>query len=257
MKLSCIIPYLNSHEIVRRQIIHIRDMDLPDDVEILFMDDGSDPPLQMPPDPPRNFRIVATNDFRPWTSSLARNTGAKMAQGEYLLLTDGDYILTREAILHCMTYTGDRLGFRRQFGVLDENGQFTQDKAVLKAWGLPESRFHTRKGLLFSPHPNNFVIRKELFFEMGGYDEKLILSRGYPQREDSHFKRTYRRWVQAGKIQVDAFPRATIYMFPNGQFCGGDVDYNPFELFHTLSRKTPDNHWYTHPRYFPREGDAL
>jgi len=251
MRLSIVIPFLNSHEIVRRQILHWKKMDLPDNVETLFMDDGSDPPLELGPDPPRNFHIVATNDFRPWTSSLARNTGAKLAHGEYLLLTDGDYILTREAILHCLTYNGDRLGFRRQFAVLDENGDFTQDKETLMAWGLPESRFNSRKGLFFSPHPNNFVIRRQLFLDMGGYDEKLILSRGYPQREDSHFKRTYRRWVNMGKIKEDAFPRATIYMFPNGQFCG-DVDSNPFGMFHTLTRKTPDNYWYSHPRY-PKE----
>jgi len=34
-----------------------------------------------------------------------------------------------------------------------------------------------------------------------------------------------------------------LLMFPNGQYCG-DVDYNPFGLFHTLTRKTDKNHWY-------------
>jgi hypothetical protein len=29
-------------------------------------------------------------------------------------------------------------------------------------------------------------------------------------------------------------------MFPNGQYCG-DVDYNPFNLFHALTRKTEYN----------------
>ena len=251
IKLSCIMPFLNSHEIVRRQILHFHRMEIPDEVEIIFMDDGSDPPIVIP-QPPKNFRLIPTNDFRPWTSSIARNTGAKLAEGEYLLLTDGDYILTQQALEHCLEYRGDRLGFRRQFGVLDEDGRFTQDKATLMAWGLPEYRFHSRKGLYFSPHPNNFVMRKQLFFDMGGYNEERILSRGYPQREDSLFKRTYRRWVNEGKIKEDAFPRATIYMFPNGQFCGGDVDYNPFGLFHTLTRKTPDNYWYLHVRY-PKE----
>jgi hypothetical protein len=34
-----------------------------------------------------------------------------------------------------------------------------------------------------------------------------------------------------------------LYMFPNGQFCG-DVDYNPFSLFHELTRKTKENPLY-------------
>jgi len=46
MKLSIIIPVLNSHEIVRRQIEHFRKMDLSDDVELIIIDDGSDPPLE-------------------------------------------------------------------------------------------------------------------------------------------------------------------------------------------------------------------
>ena len=99
MTLSIIMPFLNSHEIVRRQILHFTRLDLPADVEILFMDDGSDPPLQAPNGQPRNFTIHATQDFRPWTSSLARNTGAKLARGKYLLMTDGDYILSRQAIM--------------------------------------------------------------------------------------------------------------------------------------------------------------
>jgi len=46
VKLSIIIPVLNSHEIVRRQIEHFRKMNLPDDVELIIVDDGSDPPLE-------------------------------------------------------------------------------------------------------------------------------------------------------------------------------------------------------------------
>lgn len=46
IKLSIIIPVLNSHEIVRRQIEHFRKMNLPDDVELIIVDDGSDPPLE-------------------------------------------------------------------------------------------------------------------------------------------------------------------------------------------------------------------
>ena len=224
-------------------------MDLPDDVEILFMDDGSIPPLHTD-NPPRNFTIHATNEFRPWTSSMARNTGAKLALGEYLFMTDGDYILSRESIMIAHEFRGDRLGCRREFGVLDENGCFTQDHKVLLEYGLAPQILKS-KGTRMAPHPNNFVMRATLFQEMGGYDENLILSRPYPQREDTHFKRTLRRFEAEGRITLDNTHRPTIYMFPNGQFCG-DVDYNPFGLFHDLTRKTPDNYWYLHPRY-PKE----
>lgn len=251
MRLSIIVPFLNSHEIVRRQILWFRKMELPDDVEILFMDDGSDPPLSMNGVHVPNMRIIPTNDFRPWTSSIARNTGAKLAKGAYFLMTDGDYIVPKAAILQAREFTGDKMRFRREFGVLDEDGHFTQNHSVLMAWGLPIQRIR-EKGTKMPPHPNNFCMRREVFFMMGGYDEKLILSRPYPQGEDRHFKRDWARLVEKGKVtEDDADTRPTIYMFPNGQYCGGDgdVDYNPFGLFHTLTRKTPENHWHTHKRY--------
>jgi len=46
IRLSIIIPVLNSHEIVRRQIEHFRKMNLSDDVELIIVDDGSIPSLE-------------------------------------------------------------------------------------------------------------------------------------------------------------------------------------------------------------------
>jgi hypothetical protein len=240
-------PFLNSHEIVRRQLIYMRNQNYPDDVEIIFMDDGSDPPLEIPKNPPKNFTLHATNDFRRWTSSIARNTGAKLAKGEYLFMVDGDYIISREAVEIARRFDEDRLGCRRQFGVLTEDGELTQAHDVLLQYGLVPGRIKER-GVRIPPHPNHFVMRKAVYEEMGGYDEERILSLDYPQKEDTHFKRKLRRLQIDGKLRVSDTERPTLYMFPNGQFCG-DVDYNPFGLFHNLTRKTAHNHWYSHPRF--------
>ena len=78
MNVSYIIPVLNSHEIVRRQILWWNRMNLPDDVEIIIVDDGSDPPLEADTEVARIYR---THDTRPWTWALARNTGARIAKG--------------------------------------------------------------------------------------------------------------------------------------------------------------------------------
>jgi hypothetical protein len=162
-------------------------------------------------------------------------------------MLDGDYILTRKAIMRAREFEGDRLGVRREFGVLTEAGAFAQDKDTLLAYGLSPQRYKERQARL-APHPNNYVMRAEVFAMMGGYDEKLILSRDYPQKEDTAFKRKLREMEAAGKITCSDENRPLVYMYPNGQYCG-DVDYNPFGLFHTLSRKTEHNHWYKNPRY--------
>lgn len=247
IRLSIIMPFLNSHEIVRRQLIYMRQQDYPDDVEIIFMDDGSDPPLKVPDNPPKNFRLHATNDFRKWTSSLARNTGVKLARGEYLFMVDGDYIISREAVEIARQFNEDRLGCRREFAVLTEDGTFTQDYNVLMEYGLVPTRIKER-GTKMPPHPNQYVMRKAVYEEMGGYDEQRILGTSYPQKEDTAFKRKLRSLQIAGKVRISDVNRPILYMFPNGQFCG-DVDYNPFGLFHTLTRKSEHNHWYKNPRY--------
>lgn len=239
MKVSIIVPVLNSHEIVRRQLIHFRNMFLPDDVEIIYVDDGSEPPLEYPKRRPRYFYILPTHDKRPWTWAVARNTGAKQARGEYLIMTDLDYIIPKKLIEDVQQFNGDYMGFRREFGVLDENGIFTQDLDTLLLYGLPPQRYAER-GTNLPAHPNNFAIRKALFFEMGGYREDLI-GREYPQGEDGDWKRKRKRWAIEGKLE-EAKYRPCIYMFPNGRWCG-DVDHNPFNLFHNLSRKSNRNPW--------------
>ncbi len=248
MKLSIIVPVLNSHEIVWRQLLHLVKIDFESipSVEMVLMDDGSDPPISDHGISLSNLRIVPTHDFRPWTWALARNAGAKLAHGEYLLMIDLDYILSRDAILQSLAFTGDRLGFHREFGVLDEHGNFSQGTAELMAYGVPALRIAV-KGAKLPPHPNNFVIRKSLYWEMGGYREDLF-QKPYPQGEDRWFKKKLLEFVKAGKCVMDDVNRPPLYMFPNGQFCG-DVDHNPFTLFHGLTRKTPQNHAHTHPRY--------
>jgi len=237
MKLSIIISVLNSQEILRRQLLWFKKMDLEDDIEFIFLDDGSDVPLHDCGIKLKNLTIHPTNDKRPWTVELARNLGAKMAKGEYLLMTDIDYIIPKAAIEIVRGLKEDKMCFRRQFGVLDENANFTQDFNVLRKYGLLEDRIQIR-GLLLPPHPNNFIMRKETFFKIGGYREDRV-NVSYPNGGDRWFKRDWAKAYEAGQVTLAPY-REWLYMFPNGQFCG-DVDYNPFGLFHELSRKSERN----------------
>jgi hypothetical protein len=245
-RLSIVVAVLNSHEVVRRQLLHFQKMPVPMNVEVIYLDDNSDPPLVNPGLP--WLRIIPTHDPRPWTWAVARNTGAKAARAPYLLMTDIDYILPQAALESALAFDGDYLGFRRELGVLLEDGTVTQDMPTLLAYGLLPERARDR-GVLLPPHPNNFVIRKDLFFAMGGYPEDRV-GKPYPQGEDSAFKRRRHEWVAAGKMtEVTDERRPLILMIPGGQFCG-DVDANPFGLFHNLSRKSPKNHWHTQPRTY-------
>jgi hypothetical protein len=170
--------------------------------------------------------------------SIARNMGARLAQGEFLLMTDIDYIIREADIEAGRNMKYDKQRFKRQFGVILEDGAVTQDLDVLREYGLLEERIKNR-GVDIAPHPNNFIMRKSTFLDMGVYRENL--QGVYPSRGDTWFKRDWTEYFEAGKATLaPAEERTTILMFPNGQFCG-NVDYNPFGLFHGLSRVSEKN----------------
>lgn len=245
MKVSVIIPVLNSHEVVRRQVLHFEQMNLPDDVEIIMVDDGSNPPIHVETTL-NNFTLLQTNDFREWTWPLARNKGARAARGEYLIMADLDHIVTRSFIDITRSFTGDHIRVNREFAVLDEDGTLTQDIETLKAYGLSDKRIKDR-GVRLNPHRNQFAMHRDLYWKIGGFREDRI-GRPYPQREDGDFAKQWRILYEKGEIRdfddlVGYEHRPILYMFPNGKYCG-DVDHNPFGLFHTLSRKNDINPFY-------------
>jgi len=246
LKLSIVIPCLNSHEILRRQLIHLNGLDL-GDTEIIIVDDGSSPPLHTVERPESlPVRFIETNDTRPWTWALARNRGAEEAKGEYLLMFDIDHIILQDTLDMIKDFDGQKIHFKREFGVLTKKAEFTQDVEELVKYGFLEKRVKTR-GVKMTPLPNNFVMRKDVFFDLGGYREDLV-HRAYPQGEDRLFKKAWCRWKAAGK-GTEHLERPTIYMIPNGYKCGNEhVDFNPFSLFHTLTRATRRNHWHRRKR---------
>lgn len=233
MKLSIIINFYNSHGVVARQIKHFAAMNLPDDIEFIFVDDGSSPAHNLADYNLKNLRLHHTNEKRPWTQGLARNAGAALARGEYLLMTDIDHILSKEAIMASYEFTGDKMIFPRYFGVLLEDGTFSNDLKVLEEYGMPMERLQTKRGMYASVHGNTFAIKKSIFDFLGGYEVK-ISSRGYHQREDGVFRNEWYKYsVKKGTTQVTG---PAIYIFPIGRYHKRG-DKNPFGLFHDLSHE--------------------
>ena len=231
MKLSIIIPVYNSHRVVRRQIKHFKKMNLPDDIEILFMDDGSDPSLRsIFPNPNlKNFRIYPTGDTRPWTQACAKNFGAEIATGEYIFITDIDHILPRlaiaEAHFFATHYRGDKMEFSREFAILNNHGDIIQDFETLREYGF---RRNPKKGFGTYKHTNTFVMRKSIFWEIGGYPEDDCDVGRQDNRDDTHLHNRYRRHCMDGKCRR-AEAGGVTYVFPA-------VAKDPKRLFHKLDR---------------------
>ena len=237
MRLSIITAVLESHEVVRRQILHYRKMGIPNDkVEIIYVDDGSDVPIKTVSGA-STITILETHDKRPWTQPSARNMGVRYARGEYLMLIDLDHIILDDTIDLLMTTDCDLVRFRRKAGVLDEHGDFTRSRSVLRHYGL--RNYYLKKQYL-PPHGNTFAIKRSLYMELGGVSQRYCGTGTYPNREEIPFKRKINPMIENGEINyIGDENRPTVYMIPNGKYCGDgtDKDYNPFGLFHTLNRE--------------------
>jgi predicted glycosyltransferase involved in capsule biosynthesis len=218
-RLSLVVNVLESYETVRRQLLHL-ERHLTPECELILVDDGSAPPLRATCDGvTKSFRFVyhATNDRRPWTQPRARNVGASLAQAPKLLFFDIDHILTEEVLRLCLEYAGDKLHWTRRPGALDEDGHLVTDENALREYGLTDQG----EGV----HPNSFVIRKELFRRLRGYDERFC---GRYGGDDIDFNTRYDKLCAQGLARPPEV-KGTGYYYPDPA--------QAKQMFHSLSRE--------------------
>jgi hypothetical protein len=152
--LTMIYPYYENPVFLRKQMGGwLRyPMDLARNVTLIVVDDGSptSPALDVfmddaTPFPKRVFRI---HEDRPWNWIAARNIGAHEAADGWLLMTDMDHVVP-EQTLRSVLY-GDH------------------DPSVIYGFSRKE---HTGQALV--PHPNSWLMTREMFWKVGGYDENF------------------------------------------------------------------------------------
>jgi len=227
--LSIVIPVYQSYEIVRRQTLYLASLSLPEDVEIILVDDGSESPIARSCADLPGLRVLRTDNRLAWTQSLGRNLGARQANGTNLLMTDIDHILSREAIDAARTLTSGKLIFRRQIAILDVAGNLTQDPAALRAWG------YERPGLDASVHGNTWAMPRADFEALGGYAPETCTKGYHPksrQGDDCYFNAA---WNKAHRGETPSLG-PDIYLFPTGRF-HRDGELNPHGFFHDLHQR--------------------
>jgi hypothetical protein len=204
--------------VVRRQLLHLERV-LSPECELILVDDGSVPSLHATCDSVNKsfpFTLHCTGDRRPWTQPRARNIGASLAGSARLLFFDIDHIVTPEITALCLEYEGDMMQWTRAPGVLDENGAIITERSTLRDYGLSDQ--------MEGVHINSFMIRRELFDRLGGYDERFC---GRYGGDDVDFQDRYERLARAG-LARPAEVRGRGYFFP-------DPSRVP-HLFHSLRR---------------------
>jgi predicted glycosyltransferase involved in capsule biosynthesis len=218
-QLSLIVSVLESYEVVRRQLLHLSRV-LPQECELILIDDGSSPSLKSFCDGVNkgfDFTLCETNDRRPWTQPKARNIGASLARSDKLLFFDIDHVVTENVLAECIQNESDKLHWIRRPAILDHNGFVVTDKLPLLEHGLSSNEP--------SVHANSFMIRRPIFELLGGYDERFC---GQYGGDDVDFNNRYDALVKAG-LARPAEVRGEGFVYPNP---AKDV----MRLFHTLPR---------------------
>lgn len=178
------------------------------------------------------IRTIRTNDTRPWTEHIARNRGVESSKGEYIFLIDIDYIIPKETIEKALDFNGDRMPIKRRFGVLDENGNILNDYKTIKSWGVKDRWL--RKDYI-PGHRSQFLMRKDLFWQLGGYNEALDGKWFFTGGAGERFWRQWQRLERKGGVSMSE-NTLDVFMFPFGKFCESKDRENPFGLFHNLKR---------------------
>ena len=183
-------------------------------VEVVVVDDGSDPPLEAPAAAGLDVRLVR-QERRGFGLARARNTGARAAAHDILVFLDGDVIpeaglLAAHARWHHAVADALTLGFCAYVSAPGIDAQAVRGRAGTLAAlfaGRPFDppwleRHMARTGDLTSRHDDlfravtghNFAISRAFYEEVGGFDESFARYGG----EDTEFG--WRAQVRGGLL---------------------------------------------------------
>lgn len=157
-------------------------------LRVVIVDDGS--PCHPAANVPRPYGLPDVQIYRvtrdlPWWQNGARNIGAHEAPEGWLLLTDMDHVLTSDAAAQLFKAIDK--------GRLDEGTAYMMDRVEADT-GLPT----LGKDGNPKPHPNSFVMTRELFWRVGGYDERTAGNYG----TDRIFREHLYTYARRGHLRI-------------------------------------------------------
>ena len=215
LPVSVIVPCFEAPEALALTLAGLEGQSYPRDLfEVVIVDDGSCPPLSVPPSTPLDVRLVR-QERRGFGLARARNAGARAATHDVLVFLDGDVIaeaglLAAHARRHHAVSDALTLGFCAYVSVAGVDvaavrgrpgslAELFADRPFDPPW---LERHMARTGDLTSRHDDlfravtghNFGITRRFFEEAGGFDESFARYGG----EDTELG--YRVWCRGGLL---------------------------------------------------------
>ncbi len=162
MKISVIIPTLNEEKYIGKTIDSIKTQEM--DCEIIVVDGGStDNTIKICEE--KEVKII---ELKKRGIGLARNVGAQIARGEYLIFIDADTILKKDFWRIIKNELQENVVGSCYFGCYDTRFKFVYKIASNLMFLMNKINFTRLTGFCL------FCSKKE-FLKVGGFDEKLAL----------------------------------------------------------------------------------
>ena len=172
--ISIIIHVYNNQEVLDLQTNTWQEWSSIEGLELIFIDDGSNPKLDTSkvPNWVRKFRVI---EDIPWNQPGAKNLASHVSTGEWLFFLDADQLLQREQII-----------------------TLTKTLHLLKSSTIYRlRRFCSKSKKELSSHQNCQLISRKDYLSFGGYDEDFAGNYGH---EDAYFERL---WIfKGGEIML-------------------------------------------------------
>jgi glycosyltransferase involved in cell wall biosynthesis len=174
--ISVIVPALNEESVIGRCLASLQRQDLPPaGFEVIVVDNGS---ADRTAEIARSFGgalSLTVVERRGVRISALRNRGAALARGEFLAFLDADCVAPR----HWLRQTADLLR-ADSFRIVGAQYRIPQKSSwVAKAWY--GDLWRMKDGPVSYVPGGNLAISRELFLNLGGFDETIVTS------EDTEF----------------------------------------------------------------------
>lgn len=190
--LTIVMPYYDNPGMLEHHYNHWKSPAfdrLRDWFDVVIVDDGSPGTPAATVDRPTGLPVTIYRVLidRLWHQHAARNIGAHHAKGPWLFMTDMDHMLPAGSM-------------RRIIGIKNANAAYTFHRLDALDDGFNPRTIPKLKNGQPHPHVNTFLIRKDRYWEIGGYDEDYCGFYG----TDGHFRK--RMWHVLTRVHLDGVP---------------------------------------------------
>ena len=192
---TVVVPYYQAPDVLALTLAGLERQNYPRDLfEVIVVDDGSDPPLEMSEPSPLNVRVTHQPDLG-FGLARARNNGARAAQGDIVVFLDCDMIpadewLAAHARWHHAASDAMSIGFRRHLDVAGVSAADVRNRGGTLDELFADRPFHrpewieshmARTAELTSEDDDlfrvasggNLGMSRDFYWEVGGNDESF------------------------------------------------------------------------------------